>query len=210
MQDIRYAWRLLLRSKAFALVAVLTLPLGIGATTAVFSVVNGGLRPPPYRNPDRLMPVINQGLHERGLNKLFGTYPDYREYKRHSHSFEELAAATWAVKSPILTGHGAVRIVTANPVTAWLFDQLGAKARVGRTFEAADEARGCSVVLSNAYWSSAFGGDPRVVGQSITLDDKDCMVLGVMPASFAFYPLSRLSAVSGRGIRRVRGVRAAA
>jgi putative ABC transport system permease protein len=189
MQDIRYAWRLLFRSKAFALIAVLTLSLGIGATTAVFSIVNGVLlRPLPYRNPDRLVSVINQSLHERGLNKLFATYPDYREYKRHSHSFEELAAATWAAKSPILTGHGAARTVTAIPVTASLFDLLGAKARVGRTFEAADETRGCSVVLSNAYWSSAFGGDPRVAGQSIVLDDKDCMVLGVMPASFAFYP----------------------
>jgi putative ABC transport system permease protein len=189
MQDIRYAWRLLLRSKAFALIAILTLSLGIGATTAVFSIVNGVLlRPLPYRNPDRLVEVLNQSLHEKGLNKLFAVYPDYQEYKRHSHSFEELAVATWAVKSPILTGHGAARTVTAIAVSAPIFDLLGATARIGRTFEAADETRGCSVVLSNAYWSSAFGGDPRVVGQSIVLDDKDCMVLGVMPASFAFYP----------------------
>jgi hypothetical protein len=72
MQDVRYAWRLLLRSKAFALAAVLTLSLGIGATTAVFSIVNGVmLRPLPYRNPDRLVEVLNQSLREKALNKLF-------------------------------------------------------------------------------------------------------------------------------------------
>jgi predicted permease len=189
IQDIRFAWRLLLRAKAFAGVAILTLALGIGATTAVFSIVNGVLlRPLPYRSPERLVEIVNQSLHEKGLNKLFAVYPGYREYKRHSRSFEELAAATWAVKNPILTGHGAARTVTAIPVTASFFDLLGAAARLGRTFEAADEARGCSVVLSNAYWISAFGADSRVVGQSIALDDKACAVRGVMPASFAFYP----------------------
>ena len=189
IQDIRFAWRLLLRAKAFASVAILTLALGIGATTAVFSIVDGALlRPLPYRTPERLVEILNQGLREKGLNKLFAVYPDYREYKQHSRSFEELAAATWAVKSPILTGHGAAQTVTAIPVTASFFGLLGAAARLGRTFDAADEARGCSVVLSNAYWISAFGADSRVVGQSIALDDQACAVLGVMPASFAFYP----------------------
>jgi putative ABC transport system permease protein len=189
IQDIRFACRLLLRAKAFAVVAVITLALGIGATTAVFSIVNGVmLRPLPYRNPERLVEIHNQSLREKGLNKLFAVYPEYREYKQHSHSFEELAAVTWAVKSPILTGHGPTRIVTAIPVSASFFRLLGAAARLGRTFDAADETRGCSVVLSNAYWISAFGADQRVVGQSIALDDQACTVLGVMPPSFAFYP----------------------
>src|SRR5580704_3557069 len=189
IQDIRFAGRLLLRAKAFAVVAVLTLALGIGAATAVFSIVNGVLlRPLPYRSPERLVEIVNKSLREEGLNKLFAVYPDYREYKQHSRSFEELAAATWAVKNPILTGHGAARIVTAIPVSASFFRLLGAGAALGRTFDAADETRGCSVVLSNAYWISAFGGDSRVVGQSIALDDKACTVLGIMPASFAFYP----------------------
>ena len=144
IQDIRFAWRLLLRAKAFASVAILTLALGIGATTAVFSIVDGALlRPLPYRTPERLVEILNQGLREKGLNKLFAVYPDYREYKQHSRSFEELAAATWAVKSPILTGHGAAQTVTAIPVTASFFGLLGAAARLGRTFDAADEARGC-------------------------------------------------------------------
>jgi putative ABC transport system permease protein len=189
IQDIRFAGRLLLRARAFAVVAVLTLALGIGGATAVFSIVNGALlRPLPYPSSDRLVEIHNQSLREKGLNKLFAVYPDYREYKQHSRSFEELAAVTWAVKSPILTGHGAARTVTAIPVSASFFGLLGAAARLGRTFEAADETRGCSVVFSNAYWTSAFGADPHVVGKSIALDDKACTVLGVMPASFAFYP----------------------
>jgi len=189
IQDIRFAWRLLLRAKAFAAVAVLTLALGIGATTAVFSIVNGALlRPLPYPNPERLVEIHNQSLREKGLNKLFAVYPDYREYQQHSRSFDNLAAATWAVKSPILTGHGAARTVTAIPVTASFFHLLGAAARLGRTFEPADEARGCQVVLSSAYFTSTFGADPKVVGQSIALDDQACTVLGVMPPTFAFYP----------------------
>src|SRR5580693_9720942 len=137
IQDIRFAWRLLLRAKAFAIIAILTLSLGIGATTAVFSIVDGALlRPLPYRTPERLVEILNQSLHEKGLNKLFAVYPDYREYKQHSRSFEELAAATWAVKSPILTGHGAARTVTAIPVSTSFFGLLGAAAKLGRTFEA--------------------------------------------------------------------------
>jgi predicted permease len=132
--------------------------------------------------------IVDQSLREKGNNKLFAVYPDYREYKQHSRSFEELAAATWAVRSPILTGHGAARTVTAIPVSASLFGLLGSTTRLGRTFEPADETRGCSVVLSSAYWISAFGADSRIVGQSITLDDKACIVIGVMPATFAFYP----------------------
>jgi putative ABC transport system permease protein len=189
IQDITYAWRLMLRAKAFALIAILTLSLGIGATTAVFSIVNGVLlRPLPYRNPERLVDVLDQSIREKGLNKLFAVYPDYREYKEHSRSFEELAAATWAVKSPILTGHGAAQSVLAIPVSASFFRLLGVGPKLGRTFEPADEKSDCSVVLSNAFWASELSADPRAVGQSILLDHKSCAVLGVMPASFAFYP----------------------
>ena len=189
LQDVRYALRLMLQSKGFAAVAVLTLALGIGATTAAFSIVNGALlRPLPYRDPERLTEILDQSLHERGFNKLFPTYIDFRTYSQHAQSFESIAAITWAVKSPILTGHGETRNVTAMPVSAGFFDLLGVRAQMGRTFAASDESRGCSVVLANAFWTSAFGGDPRIVGKTLTLDDKPCAVIGVMPASFAFYP----------------------
>ena len=188
-QDLRRACRLLWRAKGFTFVAALTLALGIGATTAVFSVVNGALlRPLPYREPDRLVDILDQSLHERGNNKLFGTYADFREYARHARTLDGVAAVTWAVKSPILTGHGEARGVTAIPVSAGFFDLLGTRAALGRTFAAADERGGCEVVLSHSFWTSAFRGDPHAIGESIALDGKACTVIGVTPKEFAFYP----------------------
>jgi putative ABC transport system permease protein len=188
-QDLRYSMRLLLRAKGFTLVAALTLALGIGLSTAVFSIVNGALlRPLPYRDSGRLVEILDRALQERGNNKLFATYADYREFARHARTLESVAAVTWAVKSPILTGHGGARGVTAIPVSASFFDVLGAHAQLGRTFLAADEAGACAVVLSHAFWVSAFGGGAGALGQSIALDGKPCAIVGVMSKQFAFYP----------------------
>jgi len=189
LQDLRYGIRLLANSRAFAAVAILTLALGIGANTAVFSIVNGVLlRPLPYREPERLVEILDGSVHEKELSKLFATYNDFREFRRHARSFDELAAATWAVKAPILTGHGDARGVTAIPVSDSFFALLGARPARGRTFIAGDVSRGCSVVLSDAFWQSAFQADQSVVGQTIALDRRACTVLGVMPAAFSFYP----------------------
>jgi putative ABC transport system permease protein len=187
--DLRRACRLLCRAKGFTFVATLTLALGIGATTAVFSIVNGALlQPLPYREPERLVDILDQALRERGNSKLFATYGDFREYARRAQSLDGVVAVTWAVKSPILTGHGEARGVTAIPVSAGFFDLLGARAALGRTFAAADETGGCEVVLSHAFWTSAFSVDRRAVGESIALDGKACAVIGVMPREFVFYP----------------------
>ena len=177
------------RDKAFAAVAILILGLGIGAATAVFSIVNGALlRPLPYREPGRLVQVLFQSLRERGMNKLFSTYADSREYSLHARTLESVAAITWAVKSPILTGRGPARTVLAIPVSAAFFDVLGASAAVGRTFRPSDENAGCSVVLAHSFWQTAFAADRAVIGQNIDLDGKSCAILGVMPREFAFYP----------------------
>ncbi len=189
VQDLRYAWRSLLRAKPFAITACAVLALGIGAATAVFSIVNGALlRPLPYRDPGRLVEILDQSLRERGMNKLFATYADFREYARHSRTLEDVAAVTWAVKSPILTGRGPARTVTAISVSADFFRLLGASAALGRTFLPADESGGCAVVLSHAFWASTFGANRRAVGESIALDGAACAVIGVMPSGFAFYP----------------------
>ena len=189
LQDLRFACRLLRNAKAFTFVAAFTLALGIGAATAVFSIVNGALlRPLPYRDPSRLVEILDQSLHERGQNKLFATYGDFREYAQRARTLEEVAAVTWAVKSPILTGHGEARGVTAIPVSAGFFHLLGARAALGRTFISEDETAGCAVVLSHAFWMSAFSANPRAVGVSISLDGRPCTVIGVMPKAFAFYP----------------------
>jgi putative ABC transport system permease protein len=189
IHDLRYAFRLLKKSKGFTLAAVLTLALGIGANTAVFSIVRGALlRPLPYRDPNRLVDILDQSLRDKRQNRLFAIYRDFREYKQHARSFDELAAATWAVKPDILSGRGAARGVTAFPVSDSFFDLLGAQPALGRTFTAADTTRGCSVVLSNAFWTSEFNADPLIAGRTIDLDHQSCVVLGVMPKNFAFYP----------------------
>jgi len=189
LSDLVRACRVLLHAKAFSLVAILTLALGIGSVTAVFSIVNGALlRPLPFRDPDRLVEILDQSLKERGENKLFATYGDYREYARHAKTLETVAAVTWAVRSTFLTGRGETRTVLAIPVSASFFDVLGAHAALGRTFAPADETAGCVVVLSHSYWTSEFGADPRAAGRAIGLDNKSCVIAGVMPKGFAFYP----------------------
>src|SRR5689334_17753440 len=107
LQDFRYARRMLMQSPAFAAVGILTLALGIGANTAVFSIVHGALlRPLPYRDPQRLVDVLDRSTRESRLSKLFDSYADYRAFRQYAGSFEELAAATWAVRPPVLSGRG--------------------------------------------------------------------------------------------------------
>ncbi len=190
-RDLRYAARLLRESPAFTVVAILTLALGIGANTAVFSIIDGTLlRPLPYRDPQRLVAVWDRSVREARLAKIFASYDDFVDWKRHSQSFDELAAATWATADahPIMTGRGPARKVLAIPVSSSLFALLGVHAALGRTFTSDDLAHGCSVVLSHAFWSGALGADPHLVGQTIALDRRSCRVLGVAPADFSFYP----------------------
>jgi putative ABC transport system permease protein len=189
IQDIRYALRLMRKSPAFAAIAVLTLALGIGANAAIFSIVNAVLlRPLPFRDPSHLVAIWDRSLRENNLAKIFARYSDFEEYQRRAGSFESLSAATWAVGGPTLTGRGPAQHVLAIPSTVSLFDTLGVKAAMGRTFLADDANRGCSVVLSHSFWAGKLGADPHIVGQSLALDREACTVLGVMPQGFAFYP----------------------
>lgn len=190
MRDLRFALRLFLQSPAFTAVAVLTLALGIGANTAVFSIVNGALlRPLPYHDPGGLVAIWDRGIHESNLSKVFDSYHDFAEWKQHAHGFEELAAATWAAGlSRTMTGHGAARQVLALPVSDSLFRLLGVNPAQGRTFLPEDLRSGCSVVLSHQFWTGTFGADPHAAGQNVTLNHQACAILGVMPGGFAFYP----------------------
>ena len=186
----RFALRSLARRPGFTAVAALTLALGIGATTAVFSIVSAVLlRPLPYKDPDRLAAVWVTSTREQTLAKAFAIYRDYEEFLRNAHSFEKVGAATWATNTGrILTGHGPARSVMTIPATASFFDTLGVSAALGRTFRSDDESRGCAVVLAHSFWASAFSSDRSVVGRSITLDQSLCTVMGVMPERFVFYP----------------------
>lgn len=191
LQDLRFAVRMLAKRPGFAGAAVATLALGIGATTAVFSVVDAVLlRPLPYKDSGRLVAIFDKG-NSPNLAAIFASYSDFDTFREHAQSFESVSAATWAGRvrlGRVLTGRGPARSVLAVPATSSFFDTLGVPAALGRTFHASDENSGCAVVLAHSFWTDKLGADPSIFGHSLTLDHKPCAVLGVMPASFAFYP----------------------
>ncbi len=188
-QDVAYAFRIFAKAPGFTAILVLTLALGIGANTAIFSIVQAVLlRPLAYRDPGRLVVVWDRALHEKALSKVFDMYRDFDTYSKNSRSFETIAGATWSVGGRILTGHGKAQTVLAIPATVDFFTLLGVAPELGRTFTPDDLARGCSVVLEHRFWQNSLGGDRSIAGKSLRMEDQECTVLGVMPASFAFYP----------------------
>ena len=190
MQDLRHALRLFRKSPGFTAVVIISLALGIGANTAVFSIIYGALlRPLPYRNPDRLVSILDSSTRESELAKIFASYADFEEFSRHSRTLESVAADTWAGRpGAVLTGRGPTRSYLTIPATAGFFKTLGVKPQFGRTFTQQDLRGGCSVVLSNKFWRGPLGSDPRIVGQQLSLDNRSCTVLGVMSERFAAYP----------------------
>jgi putative ABC transport system permease protein len=187
VQDLRFAARGLWRQPGFTAVAVVTLALGIGANSAIFSVVNGVLlRPLPYREPERLVTALHAGRYP----VAGGNFLDWRAQSR---SFERAAAAqAWGPRQGgTLTGWGRPEtIAPALQVTADLFDVLGVPPLMGRTFAPGDDRPGAprTVVLSHRLWQRRFGGQPDIVGQTLTLDGQGYTVIGVMPAGFEFAP----------------------
>src|SRR4051794_11593070 len=184
LSDIRYALRQLAKSPGFAAVAILTLALGIGANTAIFSVTNAVLfRALPYKDPARIV-AINKISSEFGLGGLTaGAFLDFREQSR---GFEQLAA--YSESEFTLTGGGDAERIVAGEVTSALFPLLGVNPSLGRTFSPEEEKIGHDqvVVVSEAFWKRRTGGDPNFAGKTITLDDKVYTVVGVMPAGFQF------------------------
>ncbi len=189
LQDLRYAVRVFTNSPGFTAVLILTLALGIGANTAVFSIVNAVLlRPLPYRDPGRLIAVWDKSNREKSLSKVFNSYADFEEYGQHARTLEQIAAFTWVGKQPVLTGHGPAQQMKSALVGQPLFDMLGVHAAIGRTFLPDDMKGGCSLVLSDALWRTTLGASQDIVGKTLTLDNAPCAVLGVMPPGFVFYP----------------------
>jgi putative ABC transport system permease protein len=187
-QDLRYALRQLRKSPGFTAVAVITLGLGIGASAAVFSIFDAVvLRPLPYRDASRLVAIWSSELHQPGA-KIFAPYRDFEEFKFRSHSFESLAALTWARAGEILTWRGSSHQVLAIPASAEFFSLLGIPAEIGRTFEPDDLRHGCTVVLAHSFWQTDLGAPQDIVGNALILSDKSCTVVGVMPKRFQFYP----------------------
>ncbi len=187
-KDIRYAVRGLLKRPGFAAIVVITLALGIGTNTAIFSVVNAVLlRPLAYPNPDQLV-VIQQRLEIRGLSfhKLSASPQEFFNYRDRNHSFSAIAA--YALVGRDLTGAGdAERIQTAK-VTAQFFSVLGTSPLRGRSFVIEEDQPGRDqvAILSYNLWQSRFAGDGNIVGRNLILDGVSHTVVGVMPADFQF------------------------
>src|SRR5437016_5290192 len=151
IQDLRYGVRMLLKNPGFSGIAVLTLALGVSANTAVFSIVDAVLlRDLPYRDAGRLVAVWCAEIGQPGT-KIFASYGDFEEFKAHSQSFDQLAAATWARAGEILTWNGSPHHVLAIPASADFFSLLGIPAAQGRTFGPGDRQNGCTVVLAYSF-----------------------------------------------------------
>ena len=189
IQDVRFGLRLLFRRPAFTIVIVVVLALGIGANTAMFSIVDAVLlRPLPYRDSDRLVLVWQSSKEHRTTGEWFNTYREFEEWQRNSRSFEKLAALTWAVSEKTMLWSGKTHSVLAIPASVNFFSMLGVNATLGRTFEQTDLNEACTAVLSHAFWQNELGAPADVVGTSIPLDQKECRVVGIMPKDFSFYP----------------------
>ena len=186
-QDLQYAVRRLLKAPGFTLVAVLTLALGIGANSAIFTVVNGILlKPLPYPQSERLVGVY----HTAGGQRAVMSGPNYSDIARLATSLENSAAYT--TSRTILTGEGDATRLQIAEVSASLFNVLRVSPALGRAFNADENTPGRTnvVILSNGLWEQRFGSDPAVIGRRITLDGVPREVVGVMPRGFS-YPSER-------------------
>jgi predicted permease len=185
IEDIRFGLRMLRKSPAFTLVAILTLALGIGANTAIFSVVDAVLfRSLPYQNSSRLIWATNFIPHE-GQNMVFAD--EYTAWRTQTHVFDGIAAYS-TLAEYTLTGAGAPQRLHGARITASFLNVLGVNPQLGRNFLPQEDrpAGPNAVLLSDAIWRSAFAADPGVVGRAIQLDDTPYTVIGVLPRDFEF------------------------
>jgi putative ABC transport system permease protein len=189
MQDMRYGIRMLSKNPGFAIIAVLTLALGIGANTAIFSVVNAELlRPLPFRDSGRLVSVATANSRMHSSNGSV-SYPDFMDWRSQNQVFEKMAAYTGATFT--LTGQVNPAHLEGASVSAETFDLLGVSPELGRTFQPGEDGPNHHVVvISDHLWKQQFGGDPGIIGRTITIDNDGYTVVGVMPADFR-YPLQR-------------------
>ncbi|MCI0407776.1 MAG: ABC transporter permease, partial [Acidobacteria bacterium] len=186
LQDFRYGLRILLKNPGFTAVAVATLAVGIGANTAIFSVVNGVLiRPLPYPASDRLVMVWNT-YPRMGLLKAGLSGPDFADRRDQSRVFENLGV--YADANLNLTGGGDPERIQGVRISAGVFPSLGVQAALGRFFLAEEDRPGgeAVVIVSDGLWKRRFGADRSLVGRSVTLNGKSHTVVGVMPAGFSF------------------------
>ena len=189
IQDIKYGLRALRKSPGFAAVAIVVLALGIGANTAIFSVVNAVLlRPLPYRDPSRLMQVwhVPPPKSFPGMTMFSVSPANYLDWERQNHVFQSMAI--YGFRSFNITGGDQPQALQASAVSQHFYGTLGVSPMLGRTFTAEEEQPGHDhvAILGYALWKSSFGANPQIVGSTIKLDDQPYTVVGVMPPRFKF------------------------
>src|ERR1700676_3552969 len=185
VQDLRYGARMLRKNPGFTVIAVLTLALGIGATTALFSVVNGVLlNPLPYPHPEQLVTI-----HESKPNFDRGSisYPNFRDWQKNNRTFASMAIARGYGFS--LTGLGDAEQVRARFISSDFFPLLGVNPVIGRNFSRGEDEIGAAPIamISAGLWKRKFGSSPSALGKTLTLDGKDYTVVGVIPENFNLF-----------------------
>jgi len=191
VQDLRYALRQLRKNSVFTIVVVITLGLGIGANTAIFSVVHTVLLAPlPYRDVDRLTMIWGRNP-SRGDQQFPISAGDFTDWKQKNDAFEDIAASY--DNEVTLTGVAEPKLVLGYAITPNYFHILDVAPKIGRTFTDEEARVGANVVvLSDRMWRNTFHEDPLILAKSITLDAKSYSVIGVMPPAFNYPPLTEL------------------
>ena len=197
VQDVRYAVRQLRNSRGFTIVAVVTLALGIGANTAIFSIVEGVvLARLPYFQSDRLVMIWESNPH---FPRVWNSYPNFQDWQRSAHSFQQMAA--FREQGVDLTFPGAASHINASQISSGFFRTLGTPLVLGRAFDTpADQSGGApEVIISDRLWKERFGGSPDVLGKNTTLDGVSYSIVGVAPRGFrlnadadVFVPLAQI------------------
>jgi predicted permease len=189
-QDVRYALRQVRKNPGFNAIAVLTLALGIGANTAIFSVVYAVvLKPLPYEKSEQLFNVF-EAQPQEGIGGTGWSYANFAQLREQNRIFSDMTGAQ--SHQLTLTGRGEPTVVTTSVVTPELFSVFGEKPLAGRAFFSADGKRGAApvVVLSENLWRGSFAADPKIIGSSIDLDKRAFTIIGIMPAAFRFPALT--------------------
>jgi len=197
IRDLRYSVRSLAKAPGFTAIAVLTLALGIGANTAVFSVVEGiVLAPLPYGQPDRLVLVMESNPR---FPHVWTSYLNFIDWQRAARSFQQMSA--FRSEGYDLSSPGAPEHLDGNEVSAGFFSTLGIKLTLGRDFSPQEDERGGAhaVIISDRLWRTRFSGSSQVLGDSVTLDGMDYAIVGVLPAEFRFWATADVYTPLGQG-----------
>jgi len=193
LRDISFSLRVLLKSYAFTIVVVLTLALGIGANTAIFSFANGILlRPLPYLQSERLA-VLEETALKRGIDSMSVSFPNYLDWREQNKVFEDIGIY-YGTSRFSLSGAGGPVEIRGSYISQGLFEILRVSPQLGRTFTANEDRpdEDAVVILGHDLWQRSFGGDPNIIGQKIMISNRPRTVVGVMPSGFRFPEISEL------------------